>query len=96
MARSRHPKKEIEEAVAYAESRGWKHVKGQGHCWGMLRCPNHNSECRCGQFCQTSVWSTPRVPENEAQKIYKAVDGCVYNQGGQGHGSGQGQGGSQP
>lgn len=30
------------------------------------------------QFCQISVWSTPRVPENEARKIRRAVDGCVY------------------
>lgn len=78
MTRSRHPKKEIEEAVLYAESRGWTCFKGHSHCWGLLRCPYNESDCRCGEFCQLSVWSTPRVPENEARKIRRAVDGCIY------------------
>ncbi|KAA0572574.1 hypothetical protein FZ029_23065 [Azospirillum sp. Sh1] len=78
MPRNRHPKKEIEEAVLYAEHRGWTWQKGHGHCWGLLRCPENEADCRCGEFCQISVWSTPRVPENEARKIRRAVDGCVY------------------
>jgi len=78
VTRNRHPKKEIEDAILYAESRGWTCLKGHGHCWGLLRCPNNEADCRCGEFCQISVWSTPRVPENEARKIRRAVDGCVY------------------
>src|SRR4029453_6653503 len=35
--RPRHPKKEVEDAVAYAESRCWTWRK-QGH-WGRLFCP---------------------------------------------------------
>ncbi|QJE73371.1 hypothetical protein HHL28_09935 [Aerophototrophica crusticola] len=79
--RPRHPSKEIEGAVSYAESQGWTFVKGRGHCWGMLRCPANEADCRCGEFCQVSVWSTPRVPENEARKIRRAVDGCIFGPG---------------
>lgn len=78
MTRNRHPNKDIEDAVAYAERHGWRYVKGRGHAWGILRCADHDADCRCGEFCQTSVWSTPRVPENEARKIRKVVDGCIH------------------
>lgn len=78
MARKRHPKKEIEAAVQYAEAQGWIVVEGRGHCWGMLRCPRNDAECRCGAFCMISVWSTPRVSENEARKIRRVVDGCIH------------------
>ncbi len=77
-ARARHPIKEIEAAVQYAELKGWSCVKGKGHAWGILRCPWNDTECRCGTFCQRGVWSTPRVPENMAEQIKRAVDGCVH------------------
>jgi len=78
MARKRHPRKEIEAAIQYAEMQGWIVVEGRGHCWGVLRCPWNDTECRCGAFCITSVWSTPRVPENEARKIKRVIDGCMH------------------
>ena len=34
----RHPNKEIADAVAYAEARGWVIVRGGAHAWGILRC----------------------------------------------------------
>src|SRR5881227_3578283 len=39
MARPRHPNKEIEAAVRYAEARGWTLTPAKGHAWGRLRCP---------------------------------------------------------
>jgi hypothetical protein len=36
MARSRHPDKEIEEAVAYAEQAGWRVVPVKGHAWASI------------------------------------------------------------
>lgn len=78
MARKRHPRKEIEAAIKDAEAQGWTVVEGRGHCWGVLRCPWNDVECRCGEFCVTSVWSTPRVPENEARKIKRVVERCIH------------------
>ena len=76
-----HPNKEIDAAVRHATDNGWSFVKGRGHAWGIIRCPRNDKECRCGTFCQVSIWSTPRVPENEARKIIKAVDGCMFKEG---------------
>ena len=36
MARPRHPEREIEEAVAYAESHGWEFIRPGSHAWGIL------------------------------------------------------------
>lgn len=34
MARPRHPNKEIEQAIAYAEGLGWTVEMSNGHAWG--------------------------------------------------------------
>jgi hypothetical protein len=39
MARSRHPDKDIEAAVAYAEANGWVFVRQGSHGWGIFHCP---------------------------------------------------------
>jgi len=75
--RPRHPNKEIEKALAYAESQGWHVVLLNGHAWGKIQCPWNDDDCRCGTFCQASVWSTPRVPEHVAHHIHRVVDGCA-------------------
>ncbi len=62
MARPAHPKKEIEEALRHAEGQGWRIEVGGSHAWGRVYCPYNDEECRCGEFCITSVWSTPRIP----------------------------------
>jgi hypothetical protein len=72
MARSRHPSKEIEAAVAYAEKQGWRWRKGHGHCWGRLLCPRNDRD-----GCQLSIWSTPRNPQNHANAIKRAVERCA-------------------
>jgi hypothetical protein len=75
MARSRHAKKEIEAAVAYAESKGWTFTKAssKAHIWGTLRCPRAGRD-GCSRF----VYSTPRVPRDHADDIRRRVDQCPH------------------
>ncbi|WPU21747.1 hypothetical protein RI049_16985 [Cedecea neteri] len=76
MARKRHPQKEIEAALSYAECQGWRVKEGGSHCWGKLYCPWNDKACRCGEFCISCVWGTPRSAENHARQIRRLVDGC--------------------
>src|SRR5436305_1135416 len=59
MARSRHPKKEIEAAIQYALGRGWRWRDAGGHATIRLLCPHAQQG-----GCQISVWSTPKNPQN--------------------------------
>jgi len=77
VARARHPSKEIEEAIRHAEDQGWRVEVGGSHAWGKLYCPYNDARCRCGEFCITSVWSTPRNPSNFARKLKRVVDNCT-------------------
>ena len=79
--RKKHPDKEIEDTVRYAEAQGWQVIKCSGHAWGLLRCPHHDQECRCGQFCQMSVWSTPKDSGRHARQLRGKVDGCIHQAG---------------
>jgi len=76
MPRSRHPDKEIEEAVAYAEQQGWTVKPVKGHAWGSLYCAHHDRD-----GCKVSVWSTPRSPGNHARALVRAIDRCPHQQG---------------
>ncbi|WP_321841673.1 hypothetical protein [Paraburkholderia bannensis] len=77
--RRSHPKKEIEAALTYAEAKGWlvRPGKGNGHAWGRLYCPSRQADCRCGEFCITSIWSTPRNAGNHAHLLKRVVDNCT-------------------
>lgn len=77
MARKRHPKPEIEAALRHAERYGWRITIGGSHAWGRMACPRADAECRCGEFCLTSVWSTPRNPGNHARQLRRVVDNCI-------------------
>lgn len=77
MKRPRHPKKEIEQAVRYAERNGWIVEIGGSHAWGRIYCPYNDDECRCGEFCITSIWSTPKNAGNFARKLERVVDNCT-------------------
>lgn len=79
MTRDRHPDKDIEHALRYAESRGWSIEPGGSHAWGRMYCPVNSNDCRCGEFCITSIWSTPRNPTGYARKIRRIVDNCSKN-----------------
>lgn len=71
MTRPRHPDKDVEAAVAYAESLGWR-WRPQGH-WGRLYCPQAD---RSG--CQVGVNGTPKDPGAHARQIRRAVDRCSH------------------
>lgn len=71
MSRSRHPNKEVEAAVVYAESRGWTFRK-MGH-WGRLFCSRADRD-----GCQVGVNGTPRDGDTHAKQIRRAVDRCPH------------------
>lgn len=77
MARSQHPDKDIEAAVAYAEAHGWEFVRTGSHAWGVLRCPRRGRDGH-----QKSVYSTPRNPCAHAKDLRRAVDACGHDRGG--------------
>ncbi len=68
VSRPRHPKKEVEAAIAYAESLGFRVRFPWGH-WGALLCQGD---------CMIAVFSTPRNAGNHARQIRRAVDGCPH------------------
>ena len=76
MARTSHPKKEVEGALRYAEENGWRIEVGGAHAWGKMYCPYNDKECRCGLHCITSIWSTPKDAGNHAKAIRRVVDNC--------------------
>ncbi len=57
MQRKKHPNKEIEQALQYAEQHGWQVEPGGNHAWGKIYCPTNDKECRCGEFCITTSTS---------------------------------------
>jgi hypothetical protein len=77
MRRNKHPKKEIEEAIRHAEDHGWRVKVGGSHAWGKMYCPYNDPECRCGEFCISSIWSTPRNAVSHARKLKRVVDNCT-------------------
>jgi hypothetical protein len=76
MARTKHPKKAVEAALRYAEGLGWRVELGGSHAWGRIYCPFNDADCRCGEFCISSVWSTPKNADNHARALRRVVDHC--------------------
>jgi len=74
--RPRHPNKEIEAAVAYAETQGWSWIKVSGHAWGKASLRASATETDAPFF----VWSTPRVPEHHARQIKRDIDRCPHRE----------------
>lgn len=75
MSRPRHPDKDIERAVRYAESLNWRVLMSHGHLWGQLFCPQSTRD-----GCKVGVYSTPRNPQNHARHIQRDVDLCPHMQ----------------
>ena len=75
MPRNRHPDKEIEEAVAYAEALGWTVKSVSGHAWGRLYCAHHDRD-----GCKVSVWSTPKNAGNHSRDVVRAVNRCPHQE----------------
>lgn len=55
MPRTRHPKKDVEEALQHAEAQGWRIEVGGSHAWGKMYCSYNDVGCRCGEFCIASM-----------------------------------------
>src|SRR3546814_20436072 len=77
MARSKHPKPEIEAALQHAEEHGWTIKEGGSHAWGRMFCPYNDETCRCGEFCSPSIWSTPRSPGHHGKQLRRVVKTCA-------------------
>lgn len=77
MGRAKHPDKEIEEALRHAEEHGWLIEVGGSHAWGRMYCPYDDPQCRCREFCITSIWSTPKNAGNHARQLKRIVDNCA-------------------
>lgn len=78
MARGKHSKKEIEAVLSELEGLGWEvKVRKKGHAWGLLLCEHNDKECRCGEFCQMSIWSTPKNPGNFAKNLRSKALNCI-------------------
>ena len=80
MPPKRHPKKEVNEAILYAESQGWRVEVGGSHGYGKLYCPYNDKSCRGGKRCRVSIWSTPKSPGNHARRLKEVVDNCTAAQ----------------
>ena len=74
MVRAIHPKKEVEHALRHAEINNWRIAVGGAHAWGKIYCPYKDDDCRCGEFCITCVWCTPKDPGNHARALRRVVD----------------------
>ncbi|PZD68323.1 hypothetical protein [Pantoea ananatis] len=77
VVRKRHPSKEIEAALCYAEFLGWLVVAKGHHAWGKMYCPANLSACRCGEYCLTCIWRTPKSAQNHAKALRRVVDNCM-------------------
>jgi len=77
MSRKKHSRQDVENALQYAEAKGWRIEVGGSHAWGKMYCPFNDKDCRCGEFCITSIWSTPRNAANHAKQIRRVIDHCA-------------------
>ena len=79
MSRKSHKSKEIGAVLRELEALGWTVAlrSGRGHAWGLIRCPNNDPDCRCGEFCQMGVWSTPQNPGRFARQLRSRALGCI-------------------
>lgn len=79
MTRRSHARKEIEAALQYVAANGWRIEVGGSHAWGKIYCPYNSLACRCGEFCISCIWSTPRNDVNHARQLRRVVDNCVLH-----------------
>ena len=80
MPRKKHPNKEIEEALQYAEGNQWRIENSKGHPFAQMYCPFKDACETCesnGKWCRVGIWSTPRNTANHARDIKKIVDRCI-------------------
>ncbi len=71
MARRRHSKKDVEQAVRTAEAAGWSVTEiHRGHRWGLLTCP--------AGIDTVTLFSTPRDPATLGKRIREQVNRCPH------------------
>lgn len=71
-----HPNKDVDAAIDYAVSQGWRFVeKGNSHTVAYLYCTHESSGQHDSMKCHISIYGSPKNPGNHAKKIRKAVDG---------------------
>lgn len=80
MLRAKHPKKEVERALQYAEVYGWRVEPGGSHAWGRMYCPYNRIECRKGRHCIASIWSTPASAGDHARDLARVIDNCEFRE----------------
>lgn len=68
--RKKHPSKEIEAVIRYAEKKGWLYREAgkSAHAWGRLLPP-----CPGRKKCSIAIWSTPSDPTDHARQILQRV-----------------------
>jgi hypothetical protein len=44
-------------------------------------CPYNDDACRCGEFCITGIWCTPRNAVTHASQLRRVVDNCAFEKG---------------
>lgn len=73
-ARTRHPKKDVEQALRFAEEHGWTVTPtASGHRWGEMVCAHEGRDA-----CRVSMWSTPKNPGNHASRLRQRVRNCPH------------------
>ncbi len=74
-SRPRHPNKDIEAAIRYAERCRWRYKQtgNSAHAWGRIYCPEKTPE-----GCALSVWSTPKNVIYHVMQIRRKVNLCAH------------------
>ena len=74
------PAKEILAAIRELEAAGWRVqiASGRAHAYARAYCPGGPEGCP-----PLTVYGTPRVPENEAAKILRALARCGHGHAGE-------------
>jgi hypothetical protein len=82
-SRHRHPKKDVQRALRFAEDHGWTVTPtASGHRWGEMVCGHQGRDA-----CQVSIWSTPKNAGNHANRLRQRVRNCPHQLPGSGGGS---------
>ena len=81
MPRRRHPDRDVENALKYAEQHGWRiHVlSGHAHAWGRMYWPDECMRCGRPRHRMLSVASTLRNAPDHAADLRRSVRRCLSN-----------------
>ena len=69
MPRPRHPNKEIESAVKYAEAHGWEYVRQGSHVWGVLHCAGRGLDSRAPRSGASGRRERPQAERTPSRAI---------------------------